>query len=71
VRRGAIENTAPCSRPPAESPLRVTQAGYRAAGRRIAALGPAVLIQEGGYDLSSLGGLVVAALEGAAAGAHD
>src|SRR5689334_6682084 len=29
-----------------ESPLRVTEAGYRAAGRRIAALGPAVLVQE-------------------------
>ena len=39
-----------------ESPLRVTEAGYRAAGRRIAALGPAVLVQEGGYDLRSLGG---------------
>jgi acetoin utilization deacetylase AcuC-like enzyme len=50
-----------------ESPLRVTEAGYRAAGRRVAALGPAVLIQEGGYDLGSLGGLAVAALEGAAA----
>ena len=52
-----------------ESPLRVTEAGYRAAGRRIAALGPAVLVQEGGYDLASLGGLAVAAVEGAAAGA--
>ena len=52
-----------------ESPLRVTEAGYRAAGRRIAALGPAVLIQEGGYDLGSLGSLAVAAVEGAAAGA--
>ncbi len=50
-----------------ESPLRVTEAGYREAGRRIAALGPAVLIQEGGYDLDSLGGLAVAALDGAAA----
>jgi hypothetical protein len=27
---------------------------------------PAVLIQEGGYDLASLGGLVVAALAGVA-----
>ncbi len=52
-----------------ESPLRVSEAGYRAAGRRIAALAPAVLVQEGGYDLPSLGGLAVAALEGAAAGA--
>ncbi len=52
-----------------ESPLRVTEAGYRAAGRMAAALGPAVLIQEGGYDLASLGGLAVAALSGAAEGA--
>ncbi len=49
-----------------ESPLRVTEDGYREAGRRIAALGPAVLVQEGGYDLASLGRLVVATLEGAA-----
>ena len=48
-----------------ESPLRVTEAGYFAAGQRIAALGPAVLIQEGGYDLPSLGGLAVAAVRGA------
>ena len=53
-----------------ESPLRVTEGGYREAGRRVAALAPAVLIQEGGYDLPSLGGLAVAALEGAAAGAY-
>ena len=52
-----------------ESPLRVTEAGYHEAGRRIAALAPAVLVQEGGYDLASLGGLAVAALTGAAAGA--
>jgi acetoin utilization deacetylase AcuC-like enzyme len=52
-----------------ESPLCVTEAGYRAAGRMAAALGPAVLIQEGGYDLASLGGLAVAALAGAAEGA--
>ena len=52
-----------------ESPLCVTEAGYHAAGRLVAALGPAVLIQEGGYDLASLGGLAVAALSGAAEGA--
>jgi acetoin utilization deacetylase AcuC-like enzyme len=52
-----------------ESPLRVTEDGYREAGRRIAALAPAVLVQEGGYDLASLGGLAVAALRGAADGA--
>jgi acetoin utilization deacetylase AcuC-like enzyme len=51
-----------------ESPLRVTEAGYHQAGRRIAALAPAVLVQEGGYDLAALGGLAVAALSGAAAG---
>jgi acetoin utilization deacetylase AcuC-like enzyme len=48
-----------------ESPLQVTEAGYREAGRRIAAVAPAVFIQEGGYDLASLGALAVAALEGA------
>jgi acetoin utilization deacetylase AcuC-like enzyme len=52
-----------------ESPLRVTGAAYRAAGRRLAGLGPAVLIQEGGYDLPTLGGYAVAALEGAASAA--
>jgi acetoin utilization deacetylase AcuC-like enzyme len=52
-----------------ESPLRVTEAGYFAACRQVAALGPAVLIQEGGYDLPSLGALVVAAVSGAVAGA--
>jgi acetoin utilization deacetylase AcuC-like enzyme len=50
-----------------ESPLLVTEAGYREAGRRIAALAPAVLVQEGGYDLATLATLAVAALEGAAA----
>ena len=49
-----------------ESPLRVSEAGDRAAGQAVAGLGPAVLIQEGGYDLASLGPLAVAALTGAA-----
>jgi len=53
-----------------ESPLCVTEAGYLAAGRKVAALGPAVLIQEGGYDLPTLGALAVAAVSGAAAGAY-
>jgi acetoin utilization deacetylase AcuC-like enzyme len=53
-----------------ESPLRVTEDGYREAGRRIAALAPAVLVQEGGYDLASLGRLAVAALSGAAEGGY-
>ena len=52
-----------------ESPLCVTKAGFHAAGRLVAALGPAVLVQEGGYDLGSLGGLAVAAVSGAAEGA--
>ncbi len=49
-----------------ESPLRVTEAAYRAAGQRIAALAPTVAIQEGGYDLPSLGAYAVATLEGCA-----
>jgi acetoin utilization deacetylase AcuC-like enzyme len=52
-----------------ESPLQVTEAGYREAGRRAAAVAPTVLVQEGGYDLPSLGALVVAALTGAVTGA--
>jgi acetoin utilization deacetylase AcuC-like enzyme len=49
-----------------ESPLCVTEDGYCEAGRRIATLAPAVFVQEGGYDLATLGRLAVAALEGAA-----
>ena len=42
-----------------ESPLRVTAGGFREAGRIIGALGlPTVLVQEGGYDLDTLGSLV-------------
>jgi acetoin utilization deacetylase AcuC-like enzyme len=42
-----------------ESPLEVTLDGYRAAAERLASLGlPTVLVQEGGYHLPSLGGLV-------------
>jgi acetoin utilization deacetylase AcuC-like enzyme len=48
-----------------ESPLLVTAAGYREAGARLAGLGlPTVAVQEGGYHLPSLGGLVAAYLEG-------
>ena len=48
-----------------ESPLLVTEAGYHEAGRILGALGlPTVVVQEGGYDLSTLGPLVVATLEG-------
>ena len=51
-----------------ESPLRVTDAGYREAGRLVASLAPTVAVQEGGYDLPTLGSLAVAALTGAASG---
>ncbi len=47
-----------------ESPLRVTGDGFRRAGEMIGALGPVVAVQEGGYDLTALGGLVVATLAG-------
>lgn len=47
-----------------ESPLQVTADGYRQAGERIGLLGPAVVVQEGGYDLAAIGELVVAALHG-------
>ena len=42
-----------------ESPLRVTPAGFREAGRLLGALHvPTVLVQEGGYDLETIGPLV-------------
>jgi acetoin utilization deacetylase AcuC-like enzyme len=42
-----------------ESPLRVSEAGYREAGRILGALElPTVLVQEGGYDLATIGPLV-------------
>ena len=48
-----------------ESPLQVSSDGYREAGRIVAGHGlPVVAVQEGGYDLASIGGLVLAALEG-------
>jgi len=52
-----------------ESPLAVTAGGYRAAGALAGSTGlPAVVVQEGGYHLPSLGGLVAAYLEGHEAG---
>lgn len=51
-----------------ESPLQVTADGYRRAGQLIGSLGPVAVIQEGGYDLASLGHYVLAALSGVAAG---
>ncbi len=48
-----------------ESPLEVSANGYRAAGRALGALGlPTVVVQEGGYDLATIGGLVRETLEG-------
>ncbi len=48
-----------------ESPLRVTASGYRSAGTILGALGlPSVVVQEGGYHLPTLGGLVAAYLSG-------
>jgi acetoin utilization deacetylase AcuC-like enzyme len=52
-----------------ESPLRITAEGYADAGRLLGALGlPAVLVQEGGYHLETIGGLVAAYLDGHAQG---
>jgi acetoin utilization deacetylase AcuC-like enzyme len=48
-----------------ESPLQVTAEGYAAAGRLLGSLGvPSVLVQEGGYHLDTIGGLVAAYLHG-------
>jgi acetoin utilization deacetylase AcuC-like enzyme len=55
-----------------ESPLRVTADGFRTAGHALGALGlPTVLVQEGGYDVATIGGLVRAALEGLASGQEE
>jgi acetoin utilization deacetylase AcuC-like enzyme len=46
-----------------ESPLEVSNPGFRAAGERLASLGlPTVLVQEGGYQLEALGPDVMAVL---------
>jgi acetoin utilization deacetylase AcuC-like enzyme len=48
-----------------ESPLNVTPAGFRAAGRALGAAAlPTVFVQEGGYDLDTIGALVRATLTG-------
>lgn len=48
-----------------ESPLEVTAAGYREAGRILGELGlPTVVVQEGGYDLATIGTLVLETLTG-------
>ena len=50
-----------------ESPLEVTAAGYREAGRILGDLGvPTIVVQEGGYDLATVGPLVVETLTGLA-----
>jgi acetoin utilization deacetylase AcuC-like enzyme len=50
-----------------ESPLLVTEEGFRQAGSTVAAASlPAVVVQEGGYHLPTLGALVAAYLAGAA-----
>jgi acetoin utilization deacetylase AcuC-like enzyme len=48
-----------------ESPLAVTAEGFHAGGRALGALRvPTVVVQEGGYDLETIGGLVRVFLEG-------
>lgn len=48
-----------------ESPLDVSATGFREAGRLLGALGlPTVLVQEGGYDLATIGSLVLEVLLG-------
>jgi acetoin utilization deacetylase AcuC-like enzyme len=48
-----------------ESPLEVTPAGFRAAARALGELRlPTVLVQEGGYNLETLGPLVLEVLRG-------
>jgi acetoin utilization deacetylase AcuC-like enzyme len=54
----------------AESPLDVSEARYREAGRILGGLRlPTVLVQEGGYDLTTIGPLVAEALAGVQEGA--
>src|SRR6185437_2037299 len=48
-----------------ESPLAVSAPGYREAGRILGELGlPTVVVQEGGYDLATIGSLVAETLAG-------
>jgi acetoin utilization deacetylase AcuC-like enzyme len=52
-----------------ESPLAVTADGFAAAGRALGELGlPTVVVQEGGYDLETIGPLVLAGLRGLESG---
>jgi acetoin utilization deacetylase AcuC-like enzyme len=53
-----------------ESPLEVSAAGFRAAGRELGALGvPTAVVLEGGYELETIGELVSEALAGIEEGA--
>jgi acetoin utilization deacetylase AcuC-like enzyme len=55
-----------------EGPLRVTAGGFAAAGRELGRLGlPTVVVQEGGYDVATIGALVLAALDGVQAGLDE
>jgi acetoin utilization deacetylase AcuC-like enzyme len=55
-----------------ESPLQVTADGFRAAGRALGALRvPTVVVQEGGYDLATIGALVREFLTGLEEGAGE
>jgi acetoin utilization deacetylase AcuC-like enzyme len=55
-----------------ESPLEVTASGFRAAGRVLGELRlPTVVVQEGGYDLDTIGELVREALTGLEEGLHQ
>jgi acetoin utilization deacetylase AcuC-like enzyme len=52
-----------------ESPLEVSEAGYREAGRTLGGIGlPTVVVQEGGYELGTIGPLVVEFLTGVETG---
>jgi len=54
-----------------ESPLEITAKGFRSAGRVIGRLRlPTVVVQEGGYDLTTIGDLVHEALRGIEEGAQ-
>jgi acetoin utilization deacetylase AcuC-like enzyme len=54
------------------SPLEVTAAGFREAGRLLGSLGlPTVVVQEGGYDLATIGDLVRETLAGIEDGLSD
>ena len=55
-----------------ESPLAVTHDGYGEAGLILGELGlPTVVVQEGGYDLGTIGDLVVATLTGLVEGSPE